>query len=471
MNSGELFALGFYGPIVFGFAIAVVLGFGAVLHFENVWRPALTCRLPILLLFAFAAATAVSGRNASLYGLGVDLISTAPSAAPTWVLRICTLTVVALSLVVIFGSFLRPSRITGPSRTLWLAFLGYYLSTHVVNGLLGTEFSISYKLLYPVVLIWALYVTSNEDTTRLLHAARDALLVFLVAGLLLLPFAPDLVAQSNYKGFFPYLSIRFWGLSSHANNLGPLALFFLILLRWKPYRFSSLNFLALAVAGSCLVLAQSKTALVTAAAVALVFMVRSLVLALRGAVRDRGARRSAFLAALVLAALPLLLLGLSILSLHFGMVEGLERRLQGNSSLLTGREYIWQSTLNEWRQNWWFGYGPELWSDVYAARRGLFGIASNAHNQFIDTLGSAGIFGILGLLVYLGVLSTQAFRLSSVTKGASLAFLVLILLRGVTEVPLEAGNIATSDFFMQAVIVGLFMRAGTAKSKVSDGST
>jgi hypothetical protein len=48
---------------------------------------------------------------------------------------------------------------------------------------------------------------------------------------------------------------------------------------------------------------------------------------------------------------------------------------------------------------------------------------------------------------------------------------VLILLRGVTEVPLEAGNIATSDFFMQAVIVGLFMRASTAKSKVSDGST
>lgn len=470
MSSGELLTLGYYGPIVFGFALAVVLGFGAVLHFEGVWRPALTCRLPVLLLFAFAAATAVSGRNASLYGFEANLLDTAPSAAPTWILRIFTLTAVALSLVVVFGSFLRQSRVTGPSRTLWFAFLTYYLSNHVVNGLLGTEFSISYKLLYPVVLIWALYVTADEGTTRLLHAAREALFIFLAAGLLILPFVPELVAQANHKGFVPYLTFRFWGLSSHANNLGPLALFFMILLRWKPYRYLTLNIAAYTVAALCLVLAQSRTTLVTAAAIALVFMARWVLLTLRASSSTRDSRNRALFVSIVLAVVPFILIGLGFLSMHFGVVEGFERSLRGNTSLLTGREYIWEATLNEWHQNWWFGYGPELWSSVYAARWGLLGIASNAHNQFIDTLGSAGIFGMLGLLVYLGVLATQGFRLSSATNGASLAFVVYILLRGMTEVPLKAGNITTSDFFMQAVMVGLFMRASAEKARVTNDS-
>ena len=47
--------------------------------------------------------------------------------------------------------------------------------------------------------------------------------------------------------------------------------------------------------------------------------------------------------------------------------------------------------------------------------------AFSAHNQFMQSLASAGLFGVFGLLVYLGTTLHYAIVLAPPTRGFSLA--------------------------------------------------
>ena len=59
---------------------------------------------------------------------------------------------------------------------------------------------------------------------------------------------------------FPDLTSGIRGIASHANNIGPIAVFLLLLLIWKPYHWRILNILCLIAALLSLLLSQSKTA-------------------------------------------------------------------------------------------------------------------------------------------------------------------------------------------------------------------
>jgi O-antigen ligase len=66
---------------------------------------------------------------------------------------------------------------------------------------------------------------------------------------------------------------------------------------------------------------------------------------------------------------------------------------------MTGRDLIWAIAMDEWRANPLFGYGPDLWNDAYRQSINLPN-ATNAHNQFLDTLARSGIVGAAGLVLY-----------------------------------------------------------------------
>ena len=105
------------------------------------------------------------------------------------------------------------------------------------------------------------------------------------------------------------------------------------------------------------------------------------------------------------------------------------------------------------------GDGPSLWGIEFAYREGYLGIASNAHNQFVDVLGSSGLLGLLCLLVYLQLLLKYAWSSAQSTQGFSLAFTIFILVRCITEAPLKTANIMTTDFLMHFVLFSLLLQS------------
>jgi O-antigen ligase len=321
--------------------------------------------------------------------------------------------------------------------------------------LLGTVPDVSHKTLYPLLIVAALCITSNYSPETVLRVTRDGMFVFLILGLILIPIKPDLVVQQGYKGFIPGLSFRYWGLASHANNIGPLAFFFLLITALHPYRWKALNVLAAVIVAITLTLAQSKTAigavLIVATALAMNLWFRAV---FRHAFGFAGSAMALTLAILVLG----LVLVLFVSDLYQKPLDLFLTRIQGRNTVLTGREFIWHITMTEWRANPIFGYGPSLWGPEFSARHGYFGIASNAHNQAIDTLGAAGVVGLTALTVYVGTLGYCAARLATRTHWVSVGFFVFVLVRCITEAPLKTVNVTTSDFFMHSMILAIFMR-------------
>lgn len=468
MSTAELIQVLILGTLALGSAVALTVGFAGGLHFEPLIRKLSSAWLPTILLFALGASTLISGRNASLYGVTSNLVTEGASGYSGWVLRLSTAFTVGMSALMVASALLGKKVPKNAARPLFLAFSLYFFATYVVSGIFGTEFSISHKTFYPFLVVFALYVTSEYDEALFLRLMRDGLLVFLVVGLCMIPIRADLVMQKNYQGFIPGLSSRYWGLASHANNIGPLAVFFMLVTYWVPYRKWFFALPAIGVAVLTLVLAQSKTALVSAVIVAGVFVVRLWFNAIFGRGNKRNSGVLALAALLVITALVLVIF---VADIYTRPLENLLLKIQGRGTFLTGRENIWSITIAQWHANPLFGYGPSLWGEEFTARYGYLGIASNAHNQFFDVLGSSGIFGVAAFVVYVLVLCQYAIRLAGPSKWISIAMLLFIAIRCVSEVPLKTMNITTSDFIMHAVLLGLFMRAAVRNEKSTQQTT
>lgn len=456
MSTAEIIQLLIISVIATGGSIFLVIGVAGGVHVEPYIRRQASALLPALLLFGFAASTLISGRNASLYGLVGNILEDSGSGRGVWILRIATAMAVGISSLIVVSAFLRKPDEKNPARPLFFAFSIYFVFSYVVSGIFGTEPTISHKTFYPFLIMFGLYLTSDQGEELLLRLVRDGLLVMLITGLCLIPVAPDLVLQRGYVGFIPGFSYRYWGLASHANNIGPLSIFFFLILCWLPYRSRAMVMFAIAVAGITLIISQSKTSLVSATLIAGIFMVRWW----WQAVFSNKFGRCVSAAVISLSMLAVLVVLVAFVAdMYSQPMEKLLNKIQGRGTILTGREFIWKITVAEWERSPIFGYGPALWGEEFSARFGYLGIASNAHNQFFDTLGSAGIVGATSLIVYAAALVFYAVRLADPSNWLSIALIVFVLTRCISEVPLKTMNITTSDFFMHAVVIGLFMRS------------
>lgn len=459
MEISDFIQYGLPITLVLIFAVAFTIGVAGAVHVEPNLRAFGSAVLPTLLLAGFTLSILVSGRNASLYGTVANLSEGPGSQASSWVLRLATAAAVGGSVIIVLAALLRKSALNSTTRPLFLAFCGYFFAAYVVSSLFGTVFALSYKTFYPFAIVCALYLTRHEKATSLIRPARDLLHLILLLGLLLIPIAPDLVRQAHFSGFVPALSFRYWGLTSHANNVGPLAIFFLLLVYWMPYGSRWLNVTALTVAMLTILLSQSKTAYVVTAAVAGVFILRFIVLSVIK-------RQFNTVNAMVGIGLTMALVVAALLVVITGVYERpfdyIVSKLLVRNSFLTGREVIWSITIGEWERNPLFGYGPDIWGDVFSAKYGYLGIASNAHNQLLDTLGASGYLGITFFAVYFVMLWRYALILAHCSKWTSVALMTFMTLRCFTEVPFKTINVTTSDFFMHALLLGVFMRAATA---------
>ncbi|WP_427913219.1 O-antigen ligase family protein [Ramlibacter sp. MMS24-I3-19] len=351
-----------------------------------------------------------------------------------WVQRAVSLLLVAGALERLASHF--GQRRPVPSIALTGAFLFFWLTTVLTPGLLGAHPVLTHEYVYSLLFGLAVTMTIPEDRERILRASRDGLFVFMLAGLVLIPWNPVLVLDSSYsQGLLPGVP-RFGGLSAHPVMMGILCQTALLLLWARPYERRWLTVCAWVLGLGVLFFAQSKTAwLAFLISASCMVLVRKAPGSVERLADPRANSFGVLLLLGVMAAAIVVLVGVVVFDVpsmvqdFFGTSEGAQL------ASLTGRDRIWVVALDEWHNNPVFGYGPTIWDNEYRQAIGMPN-ATHGHNQMIDTLARCGTVGAVGLVVYAIVLMVMAIRYARATQGLSLAMFLTLALLSVSEVPL-----------------------------------
>ena len=389
------------------------------------------------MVFLVALGTILSGRDLSI----VDLNMEEPRAMPRHPLMQWTQPLISLLMLTAAGErilsyWLRREKTRSAPTGLLTAFIVFWLGTVAAPGFLGAHPYVSHDYAYPLIIGIAALLATGTERDLAFKAARDALLVFMLAGLLLIPVQPGLVLETSYTQGLLAGVPRLGGLAAHAVSLSVLAQLGLICLMAFPYQRIWLNRLAWTVGLAVLFLAQSKTAWVS------FFLCWICFLAVRngpGFSRRLGNPVSPQLGivSILLVMLAVLTVGLVLMFGDMGTrIDTFFNTAQGaRLASLTGRDKIWAIAYEEWRRNPVFGYGPLIWESDFRISIAMPN-ATHAHNQFMDTLSRSGSVGAAALVLYALVLLTLSLRYARESKGLTLALFILLAIRSISEVPL-----------------------------------
>jgi len=466
MSMAEIIGLSIYFGGALALALFLTLAMGLALHAENrLGKYLLPMVLPVIGL-GIALSTILSGRNLSFVDLdptgssvGVQLATQGNPFAATWPLRFATLYILAASFALILAYLYRRQFQPGPARILLLGFVAFFLTNTVFPAILGTKPAFEPNHYYPLVLFLAAFATRSHSPETLLQFAKATLLLLLAGSLVMAIAQPSLAMQRPYIfGWVPGMDFRLWGLASHANSLGPLALLYLLLAFHQPYRRRWLHWLGLAVAFGVFILAQSKTAWVAAFLLLGILAYYTLLPKFQRAWASGRANFQVMGIAIAAIAGAIGMLAL-VITVDVGQIwDSFARSSAGEQAFtLTGRGQIWEVAIEVWRGNPWFGYGPSLWDPEFRRSIGM-NFAFSAHSQFLQSLAGAGILGMAGLALYLGIVMRYAFVLARATGGLSLALGLFLIIRSMTETPLSTATLFNGDLLTHLLVIGFLMR-------------
>lgn len=353
-----------------------------------------------------------------------------------WIQPFISLFILTVTAERIISYWITPQKKTKVPALLMTAFIFFWAGTTAAPALFGAHPHVSHDYLYPLVIGIAVMLASGIERDLTFRAARDSLFVFLLVGLLIIPFKPGLVWDVAYnQGLLPGLP-RLVGLAGHSVSLGILAQLCFLCLLCCPYKRRWLNALAWGVGLLSLFLAQSKTAWISFGLCALcIVLVRSG----PGFVRRAGDPLRKDFGVVAIVCFMAVVLTASVLV----MFGGLDARLgtffdsaEGAQLVsLTGRDLIWSIAENEWLRNPVFGYGPTIWDADFRAAIGMSN-ATSGHNQFMDTLSRSGSVGAIALVLYSLVLLIMSVRYTRASGGLTLALFLALAIRSISEVPL-----------------------------------
>src|SRR5882762_52736 len=424
------------------FSLAAVFALGTAMEIETRWRRLMVPALYALILLYSCTARVIYGRD--LYA--PDLLAP-PNPAAKWFTRLAVLTTLTVCVARILAAALSRENRGAGGGGLLAAFGLFFLTNTVLNSALGTQPQFSQEQYYVLFLFGVVYASRTQDVETALRFAKVGFLIFLAGSCVASVVAPELTIERNYHSLIPGVTVRFWGLETHANSMGPLALVYLLLAIHQPFERRWLQRLGVVVGAVVLVLAQSKTTWTAAAiAVPLLLVQRS---------RAWGPAVFSVLALGVLVGVALLLLP----ALGVSVEHILETRQGQDATELDGRDVIWSLALQEWMRNPLFGYGITMWNDAYRMQIGL-NHAVSAHNQFLQSLSVAGSMGLIGLLVYLGTLLRYVIRAQRGSQGLSVALLIVVLVRCLTETPLSIESFLGSAFVTHLLLVHIALAHG-----------
>lgn len=418
-------------------ALAATLGMASAVHVTSRRARGYYHLLFYAIVLAVALTTYLSGRDLATMALNLAE-PVAPPRPPllSVVQPLLSLLVLTVAGERIITRWLNRERATAVPKFLLTAFVIFWVGTVAAPALFSAHPQLSHDFVYPLVIGVAAVLATAAEREQAFAATRNALFLFVLAGLVLIFTNPGMALDATYtQGFLPGVP-RFAGLAPHAVAMGLLTQLALLCLLTTPFQRVWLNRLAWLVGLVVLVLAQSKTAWV------------AFVLCTLGVLVFRNGpgfwRRTTdpqhpefgivvilgFIAALVLAG------GLMVFGGIGAKVASFFESSQGAQlTSMTGRDQIWAIAYDEWLRNPVFGYGPSLWDASYRASIGMPN-ATHAHNQFMDTLSRSGTVGATALVIYALTLLVLSVRYARATGGLSLALFTALALRSVSEVPM-----------------------------------
>ena len=443
--------------------VALVVGMGIALHFQTRLPTIAQPAIGILQSLVPPIGLYLVGRNLALKNL--DFFQAInPQGLAAWIQRVGSALMVGLAVAIVIVRLLdRGDRAPAPGRMLILAFIIYYVTNVLLNAYFGTVPGIVAPYFYAAIVAVALMMTREQGYANLLIAFRWTLTLLMVASLALIPFQPNLVLQPNsLEVRLPVITFRLFGLGSGPNSIGPLAATLILIAIHLPFRSKVLQLVSLASAIAVFVLAQSQTAWI-----AMGFILPPY-LAYRWITSEQDGRRRELSPSLLLGLLGLGLAGLFAVSLVFVDWPAVLGTLAGFAGLagdgltnrsISGRGAIWTVAIQTFLENPLFGYGLTAWDSAFRAKLNM-PFAFHAHNQLMQSLSVGGLLGAAGLLFYMGTLVYYSLRYARFTRGLAPALLTLILVRSISEVPLDLLVALTGD--MTTHLALLMLLSGSA---------
>lgn len=390
------------------------------------------------MLVMVALATLLSARDLSVLSSNLEEVGvTQRNPIIRWSQPLASLLMLTVAGERIISFWLRREKSDFASPALLGAFVIFWICSVAAPAFLGAQSFVSHDYAYPLVLGAAAILATSVERDLAFQAARNALMVFMSAGLLLIPLQPSLVLETSYtQGLLPGLP-RLAGLATHAVSLSVLSLLSLICLMASPYRKIWLNRLAWAVGMTVLFLAQSKTAWLSFVLCWICFLV---VRQGGGFWRRAGDPVHPEVGIVSILGLMLVVLAVGMLLIFGDLGSRLDVFLNSSEGAqlasFTGRDKIWAIAYDEWLRNPVFGYGPLIWETEFRISIGMPN-ATHAHNQFMDTLSRSGTVGAVALVIYGLVLMGLSVRYAKESKGLTLALFILLAMRSISEVPLS----------------------------------
>ncbi len=321
-----------------------------------------------------------------------------------------------------------------------LIILYVWLTSFAIPSYVTGSASVQISHLYSLVFCIGIALSLQEDKNTIMLHARNALVLFVLASLLTILIKPNHVLDLSYsQGYIPGLP-RFFGLSPHATMMGLLSALAFWLLITYPLKNQRNNLTLLALMFISLILSQSKTVLAVFILSLPIFYFYSNNSSKSSTDSITSRSIKLIIAAIGLILVSIVLLSLSLIDLERWAYQNISPERIHNLTTLTGRDVIWAIAMEEFNKNPMFGYGGGLFSSVYRAEIGMMN-ATDGHNQFIDTLGRAGLVGLSGYLVLYTFMGYYAFKFAKITKGLSLNLFLLIALYSITAAPITWGNL------------------------------
>lgn len=440
--------------IVFMIALAAVGALALAMHWGHKREQGLVPYFFYFSLLSAALAVVLSSRDLSLPDEVVSVV-TGKHPIATWMGRLTTVFMLLTCAERILHRI--TSRTPGRPlpKLLMFGFFTFYATTMVSPMLFARHQVFAHEYFHVLIIGTALMLFSPKEADLSIKTTRNATLLFLLASFAFLIVRPSHVLMTGYHGIIPFLNVRYAGLASHANTLGPLTVVSLLCLWHRPFDNRKLTWLAAALSMFSLILSQSKTSwisLMLAACCFAWFRHRDEI-----AARLTDHRRPLLSVALVGGAM-LAMLGVGMLIMFGDVGNHIAQALNSNEgaslSSFSGRDAIWRVAKEEWDRNPVFGYGLTIWDPAFLiAIRMPFAV--HAHSQFYQTAVSAGWVGVIGVIIYVSILGYLAVRSARASGGATLAFFIIMLTRGISEVPLSLLGLAIETLAHLMLIIVL----------------
>lgn len=422
-------------------------------HSQRIW-----VALLILVYLVPALGILASERNLRAEVLMEDLAMSG-NMVSSMISKVGYYGLLGLCIVLILSRVLnakRWPRISLQGRWLIATMLAYVAGATMLSATMGTKPTFIPLYLGAPLLFSASVLLALHPAVTVLQSLRNVLVIVIFASLLTAVVLPAVALETYAIGLIPGFQLRFWGLTTHANAIGPLAALSFLLCIAKPFERRDLQVVALIACLLAWLLAQSKTAWLAMMAALLVYgVVKNL---------ERPQDRILRLTKLALTVATVAVLAMVMLNGGVSIQDNSQGRVYGGGDF-SGRTIIWEVAVKEWVKNPLFGYGPSIWSPEYRARIGM-NFAFHAHNQFYQTLSEAGTVGVALLAAYLLTIAIAILR-NSPERPLGVAVLAFVLIRSMSEPTFRVTAAVSGDAMIHFVLLCVAVTA--IRSRVTTG--